>query len=796
MTFETKKFNEIFDEMRARTSVITDFEVGSVARTIYESFAYEVALLYEKMRLVYLSAYVDTAEGHQLDNVVSILGIKRGLPDFAIGVVTFERDVGNEDIDIPLGTLIATEETPDAPRKVYQTFEDAMLPSDHTSVDVKVRAVDRGEDQTTPGGAVVVMPRPVPGIKSVINHEAIQFIGKRRESDGELQERAKNALISSGKASIVSIENALLSLPGVKDVKVKENFHFARGKVTFQRNSGSGDVAIPRNTLLKAVIASQEKIFETTEQVLLANGETSVEVTVRSLLEGKAGEVPKTVGVTWTIESAGLETLGVINDAPIRLGEFGIIEVFVDGPDFNEPAEKERILKEIERVRAAGIFVLLESVRQIDVDGVFRIEIDPALSLSEEEQNDIETTVKGEIENLLRDFKMGQSFLFSKLIKQILSLEGIENLDDFQITTVKEIEGVPTETAYVLSDRRIDNEEFERFRSRHICVASGNKVLPVNIQFKATGLNSLKLNEVLNALGNYFKDLELGANVSKGEVVLRINSVSGVALDAPTLKLSPQSWCRRVLFSGDDVHVTFVEQPVLGNVFAYENLLHINGAVKLTLPPSMTGQEKEKVQDEIRSRIEDYLDSLESEQDAVYEDLVNLVSGVNRVLAVDLNWQDFRAEIGGTDLPERVTDEKIELSEFEKAALLHFCITGSTETVTITVSAVSLELLAPASPPAELINEIKQTVKNTINNFLSDASPGQDLVFSELKSAIEGLVTGADYIVTALTLQANSACDGRLQSTDLATARTIHVRSVELPEIVPITAGNVVVNTS
>ncbi|MGV2388059.1 MAG UNVERIFIED_CONTAM: hypothetical protein LVR29_06220 [Microcystis novacekii LVE1205-3] len=62
MTFEPKKFNQVFEDMRQRT-VLTDFEVGSVARTVYESFAYEIALLYEKMRLVYLSAYVDTAEG-------------------------------------------------------------------------------------------------------------------------------------------------------------------------------------------------------------------------------------------------------------------------------------------------------------------------------------------------------------------------------------------------------------------------------------------------------------------------------------------------------------------------------------------------------------------------------------------------------------------------------------------------------------------------------------------------------------------------------------------------------------
>ena len=246
MTFEPKKFDEVFEDMRQRTSVVTDFEVGSVTRTIYESFAYELALLYEKMRLVYLSAYVDTAQGQQLDMVVSILGIERGLPDFATGEIAFERDVGKGAIDIPIGTLVATEDTPELPKKVYQTSESKLLPPEQTTVEVRIQAVNRGEGEVTDADTLVVMPRPIPGIKAVINQEATQFTGKRRETDEELRNRAKNVLISSGKASIIAIENALLVLPGVKDVKVKENFNFARGQVRLQRGAQTGDINISK----------------------------------------------------------------------------------------------------------------------------------------------------------------------------------------------------------------------------------------------------------------------------------------------------------------------------------------------------------------------------------------------------------------------------------------------------------------------------------------------------------------------------------------------------------------------
>ena len=118
MAFEPKKFSELYEAMRSRTAVLTDFEVGSVARTMFESFAYELGLLYQKMNLVYLSAFVDSAEGSHLDQVVATLGIQRSLPDFAVGEVVFLRDKGNTDITIPAGTLVATEDTPELPKKV------------------------------------------------------------------------------------------------------------------------------------------------------------------------------------------------------------------------------------------------------------------------------------------------------------------------------------------------------------------------------------------------------------------------------------------------------------------------------------------------------------------------------------------------------------------------------------------------------------------------------------------------------------------------------------------------------
>ena len=67
MEFTKKRFGELAAAMMAdvtvRTPELTDFNEGSVARTLLEAFAYEVAVLYEQMDRVYQSGFVDTARG-------------------------------------------------------------------------------------------------------------------------------------------------------------------------------------------------------------------------------------------------------------------------------------------------------------------------------------------------------------------------------------------------------------------------------------------------------------------------------------------------------------------------------------------------------------------------------------------------------------------------------------------------------------------------------------------------------------------------------------------------------------
>lgn len=698
MSFQPKKFNDIFEDMRKRTSVITDFETGSVARTLYESFAYEVALLYEKMQLVYLSAYVDTAEGQQLDMAVAILGIKRGLPDFAEGEVTFHRDIGNQDISIPQETLVATVDTPTTPKKVYQTGETALFRKDQTSVTVKVQAVNRGEAEVTPADTLVVLPRPIVGIKSVTNAQATLFTGKRRETDEELRSRAKNALIASGKATRLSIENALLSLPSpsVKEVKVKEDFTNAK--------------------------------------------------------------------------------------------KFGIIEVFVDCDALQDSDPKQKkaaetqLTEALDRVRAAGIFVDLKPIQLIIMDGVFRIGISADLKLSPEERNKLEQAVQAEISQYINERAMGQPLVFAQLIKSILSIQGVENLEEFELTKPDK-----TTTAFPSLETKLAIEEVKKFQPGCICVASENKALTINLQFKASGLEE-KQQAIHDRLDQYLSHLKPGDKITVKALRDELKQVDGLTLVEDSLILIPERWCPASRRSEPEVLIRFVETPVRGDVFAYSQELKIRGALQVTLSETLKTEEKQAIAQQIRDRIGEYLKQLKSQEAVVLEQFVAIANTVNGVQDADLDPNDFQAFWGTQEQKNRVQTESgtIGIEPLEKSVLGNFCIASAAKPVpvNVTIDKLSVTLVGIQSQNEAALKEaLRSTIPQAIQSFFAEQTPGQDLKFVDFKNAIANLVFGANYNVTAIRLTATSETtnnDPRQQAWTETDIPDLNIRSVEI----------------
>ena len=107
-------------------TALTDTTEGSVVRTLMEAFAREMAVAYDQLGTVYRQAYLDTAEGVALDNVVALLGLERHGAGHVEGRAVFaRRQPLDADVSIPAGTLVAGRDVPlfETTRAEVKAFE-------------------------------------------------------------------------------------------------------------------------------------------------------------------------------------------------------------------------------------------------------------------------------------------------------------------------------------------------------------------------------------------------------------------------------------------------------------------------------------------------------------------------------------------------------------------------------------------------------------------------------------------------------------------------------------------------
>jgi uncharacterized phage protein gp47/JayE len=194
-----------------RDSPITDVNIGSVTRTLVEAFAWEMAVVYEQLQIVYENAFIDTAEGKSLDFLVSLLDISRIEAGYALGEVSFSRNTpAPANITIPEGTLVSglsVDENGDEIAHLYKTTEEGTLRRGETSVNIPVRAESKGI--AAPAGGINTMPKPILGIEEVTSRDDM-VLGSKEETDRQLRERAKARIKGTSTVTRDAILTALL----------------------------------------------------------------------------------------------------------------------------------------------------------------------------------------------------------------------------------------------------------------------------------------------------------------------------------------------------------------------------------------------------------------------------------------------------------------------------------------------------------------------------------------------------------------------------------------------------------
>jgi len=180
MSCQIKDFRSIVASMinvsRAAKGKITDFSVGSVARTIMEAPAIEIEELYLQM-LLGLQEAIPTA-------VFTSFNFDRLAAIAASGTVQFTCESSASAIVVPAGTRVKSESS----TYEYATQVDAVIPASSTYVDALVSCTSSGVATNCAAGTLATLVTPVSGITSATNSLAFTN-GADAESDLERKSR-------------------------------------------------------------------------------------------------------------------------------------------------------------------------------------------------------------------------------------------------------------------------------------------------------------------------------------------------------------------------------------------------------------------------------------------------------------------------------------------------------------------------------------------------------------------------------------------------------------------------------
>ena len=233
MNYAQKYFEEIFESMlqdsleKGLISHVEDFPEyiqnqqdisnyyvmdKSVIAKMFEKF-------YEDMTLVYESAKVEYAEGTDLDEIGSTLGIFRPAATHAETLVTFTlSESASEDINLPEGIIISTVSGIE-----YETVERLFISADDNESTITARAVEAGLS-----GKVIenTLTRIVSNLEYnfIVNNESPSSGGREEYNDDEYRYLLMNWTKIYLKGSLEAFEYYFASFDGIDSYKLIPNW--------------------------------------------------------------------------------------------------------------------------------------------------------------------------------------------------------------------------------------------------------------------------------------------------------------------------------------------------------------------------------------------------------------------------------------------------------------------------------------------------------------------------------------------------------------------------------------------
>jgi uncharacterized phage protein gp47/JayE len=204
---------------------LNDLNVGSVIRTMMETFARELAMTELNLDHVYKSAFLETATRNALDKVVALVGVSRLPAGHPVAKVQFKRKPQSSgQITIPAGTAVT-----DSSGQRYLTLASLVLEPNESQREVLAGGQGPGT-KVVKAGALNRLEILIAGISEVTNPQPARQ-PSAPESDEDLRIRSKGALHSVVRGTLDALKFGILSVPGVKNVSFKEFPNGVAGEV-------------------------------------------------------------------------------------------------------------------------------------------------------------------------------------------------------------------------------------------------------------------------------------------------------------------------------------------------------------------------------------------------------------------------------------------------------------------------------------------------------------------------------------------------------------------------------------
>ena len=204
----------LIDWTTSRTSELTDFNVGSGIRTLYEAVSVQLEEFYFRMKQNALYAITNS--------IYTSFGFERKVDSKSSGYVTlsFIQILPNT-LTIPAGTVFCTS---DVYGYIYfETLEDNYIPAGNKSATIEVTCKEGGTIGNVPAGAISIMIPTNNLVKRVFNQAAFTN-GQDAETAVEHKKRFQQYINTLAKATANAILYGTLEVEGVTGAWVDDNY--------------------------------------------------------------------------------------------------------------------------------------------------------------------------------------------------------------------------------------------------------------------------------------------------------------------------------------------------------------------------------------------------------------------------------------------------------------------------------------------------------------------------------------------------------------------------------------------